>query len=372
MEILFLILLFLTVYSFAVYPAALLVISRLVRRPWEKGEIRPAVTVIVSAHNEEAVIARKVRNCLALDYPEADLDIIVVSDGSTDRTDEIVSSMKDRRVTLAVFPRSGKTACLNRVVPSARGEICVFTDANSMFPPNALATAVRSFKDPIVGAVTGWTEYVEPENGSSVTGLYSRFERWMKCRESLAGSCVGADGAIFAVRKGLFRPLREDDINDLVIPLDVLRAAKRVVMDPGLFCYERPVSAAYGEYRRQVRITARTLTALRRNLACANPFRFGLFSFFLISHKWMRLTFPFFMVGATAACAFLYNGPGFFKVFLWFQGLTAVVAIYGLMRKTENRLIGIIATFLLTALAHLAGWVRMMRGASDIIWLPRH
>ena len=137
MKILFFILIFLTAYSFVVYPAVLLVISRLVRRPWQKGEIRPSVTVIVSAHNEEAVIAQKVRNCLALDYPEAGLDIMVVSDGSTDRTDEIVSSIKDRRVTLAVFPRLGKTACLNRVVPSARGEICVFTDANSMFPPHA-------------------------------------------------------------------------------------------------------------------------------------------------------------------------------------------------------------------------------------------
>ncbi len=372
MKILFFILIFLTAYSFVVYPAVLLVISRLVRRPWQKGEIRPSVTIIVSAHNEEAVIAQKVRNCLALDYPEAGLDIMVVSDGSTDRTDEIVSSIKDRRVTLAVFPRLGKTACLNRVVPSARGEICVFTDANSMFPPHALATAVRSLKDPMVGAVTGWTEYVDPENGSTVTGLYSGFERWMKGRESLAGSCVGADGAIFAVRKSLFRPLREDDINDLVIPLNVLKAGKRVVMDPGLFCYEQSASGAYGVYGRQVRITARTLTALWRNLACVNPLRFGLFSFFLISHKWMRLAFPFFMLGATVACALLYDGPCFFKVFLWSQGFAVGVAVYGLLRKTENRFIGIIATFLLTALAQIAGWVRMIRGASDVIWLPRH
>jgi glycosyltransferase involved in cell wall biosynthesis len=372
MEILFFILFFLTVYSFVVYPAVLLVISRLVRRPWQKGEIRPAVTLIVSAHNEEAVIAQKVRNCLALDYPEDAIDIIVVSDASTDRTDEIVSSIKDRRVTLTVFPRLGKTACLNRVVPSARGEICVFTDANSMFPPHALTTAVRSLNDPTVGAVTGWTEYVDPENGTAVTGLYSGFERWIKYRESLAGSCVGADGAIFAIRKGLFRPLREDDINDLVIPLNILKTGERVVMDPGLFCYEQPVSGAYGEYARQVRITARTLTALRRNLACANPFRFGLFSFFLISHKWMRLAFPFFALGATAACAFLYDGSGFFKVFLWSQALAVGVAVYGLLRKTENRFIGVIATFLLTALAQITGWVRMIRGASDVIWLPRH
>jgi cellulose synthase/poly-beta-1,6-N-acetylglucosamine synthase-like glycosyltransferase len=372
MEALFFILIFLSAYPFVVYPAVLLLISGIVRRPWEEGEIRPAVTIVVSAHNEEAVIAQKVRNCLDLDYPEGAIDIIVVSDGSTDRTDEIVSSIKDHRVSLAVFPRLGKTACLNRVVPSARGEICVFTDANSMFPPHALATVVGSLKDPTVGAVTGWTEYVNPENGRAVTGLYSGFERWMKHRESLAGSCVGADGAIFAVRKSLFRALREDDINDLVIPLNVLKAGKRVVMNPGFFCYEQSAQGAYGEYRRQVRITARTLTALRRNMGCMNPFRFGLFSFFLISHKGMRLTFPFFMLGATAACALLYEGPGFFKVFLWSQALAVVVAAYGLLRKTQNRFIGIAAIFLLTAFAHLAGWLRMIRGASDVIWLPRH
>lgn len=372
MEILFFILIFLTAYSFVVYPAVLLIISRLKRRPWEEGEMRPIVTVIVSAHNEEAVIAQKVRNCLELDYPEGAVDIIVVSDGSTDRTNEIVSSVKDRRVSLAAFPRLGKTACLNRVVPSARGEICVFTDANSMFPPDALATVARSFKDPMVGAVTGWTQYVDLENGSAVTGLYSRFERWMKYRESLAGSCVGADGAIFAVRKILFRPLRDDDINDLVIPLNVLKAGKRVVMNPGLVCREQSAQGAYGEYKRQVRITARTLTALRRNMGCMNPFRFGLFSFFLISHKGMRLTFPFFMLGAMAACALLYEGPGFYRVFLWFQALAVGVAAYGLLHKTRNRFIGIITTFLLTALAQIIGWLRMVRGASDVIWLPRH
>jgi len=152
----------------------------------------------------------------------------------------------------------------------------------------------------------------------------------------------------------------------------VLKRGKRVVIDPDLFCYEQAAEGAYGEYRRQVRITARTLTALSRNMECMNPFRFGLFSFFLISHKGMRLTFPFFMLGATAACALLYEGPGFFKVFLWSQALAVVVAAYGLLRKTQNRFIGIAAIFLLTAFAHLAGWLRMIRGASDVIWLPRH
>ncbi len=241
-----------------------------------------------------------------------------------------------------------------------------------MFPPNALETVARGFKDPMVGAVTGWTDYVDPENGSAATGLYSRFERWMKYRESLAGSCVGADGAIFAVRKILLRPLRDDDINDLVIPLNVLKAGKRVVMNPGLVCHEQSAQGAYGEYRRQVRITARTLAALRRNMGCMNPFRFGLFSFFLISHKGMRLTFPFFMLGAMAACALLYEGPGFYRVFLWFQALAVGVAAYGLLHKTRNRFIGIITTFLLTALAQIIGWLRMIGGASDIIWLPRH
>jgi cellulose synthase/poly-beta-1,6-N-acetylglucosamine synthase-like glycosyltransferase len=372
MEALFFLLLFLTAYSFAVYPAVLLGVSALVRRPWEKGAPGLPVTVIVSAHNEEAVIGRKVQNCLDLDYPKDAVEIMVVSDGSTDRTNEIVSCVQDRRVSLAVFPRLGKTACLNRVVPSVRGKIIVFTDANSMFPTDALATAVRNFKDPAVGAVTGWTAYVDAENGRPATGIYSRFERWMKHRESLAASCAGADGAIFAIRKDVFQPLRADDINDLVIPLNVLKAGKRVVMDRDLFCYEQAAEGAYGEYRRQVRITARTLGALRRNMACMNPFRFGLFSFFLISHKGIRLMFPFFMLGATAICALSYHGPCFFKAFLCAGAVAVGVAAYGLLRKSQNRVIGIVSAFLLTAFAHLAGWVRMVRGASDVIWLPRH
>jgi hypothetical protein len=182
---------------------------------------------------------------------------------------------------------------------------------------------------------------------------------------------VGADGAIFAMRKSLFRTLKEDDINDLVIPLNVLKAGKRVVMDPALFCYEQ-AAGAYAEYRRQVRIASRTITALRRNTACVNPFRFGLFSFFLISHKWMRLTFPFFMLGAAAVCVLSYNASGLLRVLLWLQALAVALALYGLLRKTRNRFIGIISAFLLTAFAQLAGWLRKVRGASDVVWAPRH
>ncbi len=372
MEILFFALLFLTLYSFVVYPVLLLAVSAFVNKGWRKGETDLSVTLIVSAHNEEEVIGQKVQNCLGLASPPKGFDVVVVSDGSTDETDEIVSRVRDCRVSLAAFPRLGKTECLNRVVPLARGEIVVFTDANSLFPSGALMTALKSFKDLSVGAVTGWTTYIDAANGTPATGVYSRFERWMKHRESLVASCAGADGAIFAIRKELFRPLKADDINDLVIPLNVLKAGKRVVMDQDLFCCEQAAEGASGEYRRQVRITARTLTALGRNMECMNPFRFGFFSFFLISHKALRLMFPFFMLGAGAVCVASRRGSALFEVFLYGGATAVAVALYGLIRKPQNRVVGVISAFFLTAFAHLAGWMRMARGASDVVWLPRH
>ena len=280
MEIVFILLLVFSIYSYALYPPILWGLQKIVCRPWRKGDQAFSVSLIISVYNEESVIRAKIENALELDYPQELLEIIVSSDGSTDGTHDIVAQFKDPRVVLKSFERLGKTECLNRVVPVARGDIILFTDANSMFPKNLLNNLSRNFIDPDVGLVTGWTRYVKVGGGEEVTGIYSKLEKITKHWESMVSSCVGADGAVFAIRKELYKPLAADDINDFIIPLNVVRQEKRVVLDPEVFCHEEATDSDQKAFRRQVRITTRTLWAIRRNLTFLNFKTHGFFAFF--------------------------------------------------------------------------------------------
>jgi cellulose synthase/poly-beta-1,6-N-acetylglucosamine synthase-like glycosyltransferase len=372
METLFLILLFLSVYSYLIYPGVLFILSRVAGDLWDQEYIRPIVTIIISAYNEESVIEEKIRNTLALDYPKELLEVIVSSDGSNDRTDEIIAGIQDSRLVLRAFSgRSGKTTCINRVAPEAKGNIILFTDANSMFPLDLLVKVVRNFASPNVGLVTGWTKYRNPEGGDETTGIYSKFETWTKYWESLISSCVGADGAIFAIRKLLYRPLEKYDINDFVIPLHVIKQGKRVVIDPEVFCFEKPLKDTKKEYRRQVRITTRTLGAIRRNVEFINPLRFFSFSFFLISHKVMRFLVPFFLIGTFVINFFILKESFFYILTLSGQIFILVVGLIGILGLTDGKLARFIKFFLITASAQLVGWFRMLFGASDTMWTPQ-
>lgn len=332
------------------------------------------VSIIVSVYNEAKIIAEKIENALALDYPKEKLEIMVVSDGSTDGTKEIVYdvSSRDTRIILKGFPeRAGKTACLNRVVPAARGNIILFTDANSMFPTDILKKLVRNFADPQVGLVTGWTRYGNIQDAEDTTGIYSRFERWTKIRESMVSSCVGADGAVFAVRKGLYRMLREDDINDFIIPLNVIGQGKRTVIDPEVFCFEQPAEETGQEYRRQIRITTRTLRAIARNLELLNPLRYKSFAFFLLSHKLIRFLTPFLLIALFAVNLFLLTTGAIYVATLVGQMVVLAVSVGSLLGFVPGRVGNIVRLFSVTLLAQLVAWFRTFAGASDTKWTPQ-
>jgi cellulose synthase/poly-beta-1,6-N-acetylglucosamine synthase-like glycosyltransferase len=289
---------FMVVYPYVVYPVLLKILSLFRRLNLLSKEDTPRVTMIISAYNEEDVIAKKIENTLALDYPKENFEVIVVSDHSTDRTDEIVKRYESRGVILLSQPtRKGKTAGLNAAVQKAHGKLIVFSDADSMYEPSALKIIAGSFAgDKSIGLVTGSTNYVSEGQGKMVvtTSMYARLERFIKKYESLLGSCVGADGAIFGMRKSLYEPLQDDDINDLVLPLTVIKQGRRVVLLEQLRCTEAPAVDESGEFRRQARITNRTLTALFRHAELMNVIKYPLFSFEVISHKLLKLSAPFF------------------------------------------------------------------------------
>ena len=174
MAIVFFIFLLLSVYSYAFFPLLLWILKGVLARPWKQGPAIYSVSIIISVHNEEKVIQAKIENALALDYPGDLLEIIVSSDGSTDNTHEIASRFKDSGVIVKTFDRLGKTECLNRTIGHAKGEIILFTDANSIFPPDLLKNIAGNFVDPDIGLVTGWTKYLKADGGQDVTGIYAK------------------------------------------------------------------------------------------------------------------------------------------------------------------------------------------------------
>ena len=371
LETIFFILLLLCLYPYLLFPMVVLAWAQTAGRGLRPGAGQPRFSIIISVYNEEKVIREKIANTLQLNYPEELLEILVVSDGSTDGTNAIVRSFGNSRVNLAAFTeRQGKTACLNLSVPDARGDIVLFTDANSMFPRDLLEKMAAAFADPDIGLVTGWTKYRKPGGTGETVGLYARLEMMTKKAESAISSCVGADGAVFAMRKDLYQPLEERDINDFVIPLQVIAQGRRVVLDPAVYCIEQPGDSEAKEYRRQVRITNRTLGAIGRNLQFLNPTRYGSFSFFLISHKVIRFLIPFTFLGVLvtalllSATSFLYGG--FAVAQLFFVGI-GIAGLFGLL---TGRLPQLCSFFLLTITAQLVGWLRWISGKADVMWKP--
>jgi cellulose synthase/poly-beta-1,6-N-acetylglucosamine synthase-like glycosyltransferase len=372
MEVVLWIFLILSVYPYLIYPGLVYLISKGFNRPWKRGDSIPRVTLIISVYNEERVIEKKLGNALSLNYPEDLLEIIVVSDGSGDRTNEIVSGFNDARLVLKVFrERSGKTVCLNRVVPEAKGDIVLFTDANSMFPSDLIIKLVGNFLDNNVGLVTGWTKYTAGGTEEGTSGIYSRLEMKTKYWESQISSCVGADGAIFAIRKNLYRLLGGQDINDFVIPLHVVSQRKRVVLEPDVYCFEEPSKGDREEYRRQVRITNRTLRAILGNLGFLNPFSYGSFSFFLLSHKLLRFLAPFFVAGFFVTNLFLLKISVFYIGLILIQILFLGLGLANMAGRVEGRWANACKFLLVTWCAQSMGCVRVLRGISDTMWTPQ-
>ena len=363
-----------TLYAYVVFPAFVTLVARAGRRRLERTDAPyPAVTVIIPAYNEEANIGAKIRNTLASAYPAHLLEVVVVSDASTDGTNDIARSFEPEGVRLIVQPRrQGKTAGLNRAVEGARGDILVLTDANAAYAPDTLVHLVRPLDDPDVGLVSGYTRYRLSDSGdvAEVTNFYTSLERLIKRAESVWGCCVGADGAIFAMRRSLYRPLRDDDINDFVLPLDVIDQDYGCIFAEDAFCSENPGKNLESEFRRQSRITNRTLRALWRNAHLLNPFRFPAFAFFLFSHKIARFLVPVFLTLSAAALIVLAPSGGLYLALGVGALLAVVAALISRRLPSPGRLLPLVTAFLTINLAVLDGWRKFLTGHRDVIWQP--
>ncbi len=280
-------------YSYIGYPAVIALLARLRPRPVRRADITPSVTVLIAAYNEEACLAAKIENTLALDYPADRLDVVVVADGSTDGTVEIIARHPNPRVRLLYEPeRRGKAAALGRALPLTRGEVVLFTDVRQHLSPNALRVATSFFADPQVGAVVG-DLVLESAKGP---GVYWSYEKCIRIAEAEFDSVVGGSGCCTAIRRHLFRPLPEDILlDDMWLPLQIVLAGYRVLYRPEVQVFDREAPVA-GEVARKARTLAGNFQLLEKMPDLLNPRRNRLF-FQLVSHKLMRLGCPLALLG---------------------------------------------------------------------------
>lgn len=378
MEIVFWLSLGLLAYVYAGYPLLAWLLSRALRRRLNvpAGEYLPTVTVLIAAHNEVREIAATVRNKLAQDYPPAKLEVIVVSDGSIDGTDDAVRAIGDPRVRLVrQEPRQGKTSALNLGVPLARGEILVFSDANSLYAPDAVRRLVAPLADPRVGYVTGRMVYRAPDGSLTGEGCsaYMRYENQLRAWETRLGSIVGVDGGIDAMRRAVYTPMRADQLPDFVQPLTVREKGYRVVYEPLALLYEDALAEAADELRMRIRVSLRAWWALKDKAALLNPLRHGIFAWQLWSHKLLRYLGPVFQLGALLANVVLAPRSSFWLILLAGQALFYGAAYYR-HRDSHRALPGPVnlAYYLcILNLASGAALVQFLGGRKKVTWTPR-
>ena len=238
------------------YPLAAAAAARIRPRPVRKGEsYEPDVTVVVAAYNEETVVERRLENLLELDYPEDKLSIVVASDASGDRTDELVEAVAARepRVRLLACPRGGKVAAQNRAVRETEGDVVAFSDANATWAPDALGRLVANLADPEVAYVCGRLR-LEAADGSNQEGLYWRYELWLREQESTCGSVTGGNGSIYALRRVDYMEVDPRFGHDLAFPYLMVQRGRRAVYEPSAVAFEGPTTTNETEYRRKVRM----------------------------------------------------------------------------------------------------------------------
>jgi cellulose synthase/poly-beta-1,6-N-acetylglucosamine synthase-like glycosyltransferase len=358
------------------YPV-FLALSKPFARRWEaRDDYEPSVTLVIAAYNEEAVIRAKLTNSLALDYPREKLEIVVASDGSSDRTNPIVQEFAGLGISLAAFPRTGKTGMQNRMAQQAAGDILIFSDANAMYRADAIRKLVRNFADATIGGVCGQLVYAaEGEGAGSSERLYWGYEKFMKRRESELSSVVGANGSIYAVRRTDYVTIDEDLISDLVEPLAIVRNGRRVVYEPEAISVER-ASANYGtEFRRKVRILTRSIRSLLRVRELLNPFRFGIFSVQLGMHKLLRFIAPVFLITAAISLVSLATMGKYLGLLggaALMTGLSMFVAVgrTGASSSVFSRPFHLIYYYLMANYALTLAWINVFRGQRMTLWAP--
>lgn len=356
-------------YAYFGYVLWLWLIVRLNRRPILSGEIRPSVSIVIAARNEEASLPGKLQNLSQLDYPQGQLQIIVVSDGSTDRTAEILNQQTPSIIPVILDEPRGKAGALNEAVRRATGELLVFLDARQAVDRNAISELVSCFADLNVGAASGELLLESSTNApaGNALGIYWKIEKTVRKLESASGSVIGVTGAIYAVRRELYTQIPVGTIlDDVFVPMNVARRGYRVVFQPSAIARDRLFSDEGKEFARKVRTLTGNYQLLRLEpwlLSLKNPLLFR-----FISHKISRLMVPLLMILMLATSAAT-SGP-IYRAMFWLQVTFYVLAAFGTCNSSMRKLkpVAIASTFVSLNVAAALAFYNFVVGR-DEVWV---
>ncbi len=373
---------FIFFYVYAGYPILLWFLSTLglTKKVLQDEKTLPNVALLISCYNEIEVIDEKIENTLAIDYPKEKLEIIIISDGSDDGTDEAIKKYSEQNISLIRQEgRLGKTSAINLAMVEVKAEIVVFSDANAMYEAGAIKKLVRNFADKTVGYVVGAALYTDGDTNAAAASedIYWKYEVALKRLESSIHSVVGGDGAMYAIRSELFITLDAKDINDFVNPLQIIEQGYRGVFEHEARCFEETAGDFNKEAKRKERIVNRSFRGLMKVKSVMNPFKSGFFSLEIISHKLLRWLMPIFIAVIALGSIYLsYQGYSFFQLisctgllFLWL----AQVGYFQSSRENISSIFFIPYYFLMVNYYSLVGILKAITGNIQVTWSsPRH
>ena len=359
------------IYTYLLYPVIILILSKLKRKKvsMNNGQHNlPSITTIIVVYNEENQILEKLQNCRELDYPKDLLSVCFVSDGSTDRTNEILREQDDI-LFIEDSVNHGKPSQINKAVHFSESEIIVFSDVRQMYNRDALRKLVRNFNDPNVGAVSGELTFQTPQNhtGKSI-GLYWRYEKIIRKAESAINSTMGVTGAIYAIRREHFSSIPDDTIlDDIEIPLNAFKKGYRVIFEPEAIAYDIATSEIKTEFSRKVRTLAGNFQLFRRNNWLLDPIKNRIF-FQTISHKLFRLFIPYALIFLLLTTSMI--DVTIIKIFFWIQIILYSLGISAtfISDLRKNRLINFISVFLTLNAASVAALYKFSMNEVDARW----
>src|ERR1700723_1331928 len=342
------------------------------RRPVHVASVAPAISVIIPAHNEEKGIRNKLSNLLSVDYPKDKLEILVGSDGSSDRTEAIVEEFAESGVRLVKSrERIGKSAIQNELVTRFSGAILVFTDADCLLTPDALGLIVQNFADPTIGLVTNCAVILNRDATGVVAseGLYWRYERWLRLQEIDCGMLALLSGSLFRMRRDLWKPLDPNVGDDFVLPLQVALAGYRCVMETRTSAEIVMQSESHSMMSMKMRVISKDLRGLLQNSSSLNPLRTGRVAIGLWSHKLLRWAVPYFLI-ALVASSFVLASHSPYGLFLAAQAIFYIGALAGMLFGTRRfRLpLSVAHSFCLVNLAALLGTLHCLSSRTTGQW----
>ena len=372
-EILLISSIFLIFFAYFGYPVSLLLLGWIRGREVKSAAVLPSVTFIVTVHNEEARIKDKLENTFSLDYPKSKLQILVASDGSSDRTNDIVRDYCSQgAVLLEMSDRRGKESAQKEAVETATGEIIVFSDVATSMEIKGLRQLVSNFADPTVGCVSSEDRLLGRDGKPSGEGLYVQYEMWLRALESRANSLVGLSGSLFAARKEVCVEFSGEMQSDFRTVLNSMKMGLRGVSDPLAVGLYQDTADQKREWERKIRTVVRGLTVFFRHVELLNVFQYGLFSYQLLCHKLLRWLVPFFLISAFVSNLALIHSSFIYSVLMLLQLSLYGFGIVGLLRPKlqEISLVKIPVYFLAVNVSILLAWWRYLSGERIVTWIP--